>query len=73
MTPSSLPAGPAAVTTHHGPYENLTLAYNAVTDWLRQQDLEAAGPHWEIYYTNSAEQPDPATWRTDLAVPYQPS
>ncbi|MFI7545825.1 GyrI-like domain-containing protein [Actinoplanes sp. NPDC049599] len=71
VTSSSLPAGPAAVTTHHGSYEDLALAHDAVTDWLKLQGLEAAGTHWEIYYTNPAELPDPAAWRTDLVMPYR--
>src|SRR5512138_2276255 len=62
VTPSRLPGGPVAVTTHYGRYEDLALAYQAVTDWLKEQGFEAAGPHWEVYYSNPAAQPDPATW-----------
>ncbi|WP_127507743.1 GyrI-like domain-containing protein [Actinoplanes solisilvae] len=68
---SRLPGGPAAVTTHEGRYEDLALACQAVADWLKERDLEAAGPHWEVYYTNPAAQPDPATWSTDLVMPYR--
>lgn len=71
VTASRLPGGPAAVTTHHGRYEDLALAYQAVIDWLKEHGLETAGPHWEVYYTNPAAQPDPATWSTDLVVPYR--
>jgi effector-binding domain-containing protein len=68
---SRLPGGPAAVTTHYGRFEDLALAYQAVGDWLKERGLEGAGPHWEIYYTNPAAQPDTATWSTDLVWPYQ--
>lgn len=71
VTSSSLPAGPVAVTTHHGHYEELALAYKAVLAWLEAHGTEPAGPHWEIYYTDPQAEPDPARWRTDLVVPYQ--
>ena len=71
VLPSSLPGGPAARTTHHGPYEHLDIAYHAVTTWLADQGLQPAGPHWEIYHTDPRLEPDPTRWRTDLIIPYQ--
>jgi effector-binding domain-containing protein len=71
ITASRLPGGTAAVTTHFGRYEDLALAYQAVSDWFGERGLEAAGPHWEVYYTNPSAQPDTATWSTDLVWPYQ--
>ena len=71
VTASRLPGGPVAVTTHYGRYEDLALAHQAVTGWLKEHNLEPAGPHWEVYYTNPAAQPDPATWRTDVVTPYR--
>jgi effector-binding domain-containing protein len=68
---SRLPAGPAAVTTLEGRYEDLALACQAVSDWLKERGLEAAEPHWEVYYTNPAARPDAATWSTDLVMPYR--
>jgi effector-binding domain-containing protein len=71
VAPSMLPAGPAAVTTHVGPYEELEVAYRAVRDWLAGRGLTPAGPHWEVYLTDPNTEPDPAHWRTDLVVPYR--
>ena len=68
---SSLPGGPAAVTTHYGRYEDLTVAYEAVAGWLKEHGLEPAGPHWEVYYTDPQSEPDPTRWRTDLIAPYR--
>lgn len=73
VVPSSLSAGPAAVATHYGPYEQLGLAYDAVEVWLREHGLEPNGPHWEVYYTDPQEQPDPARWRTDVIAPFRVS
>jgi effector-binding domain-containing protein len=69
VVPSSLPGGPAAVTTHFGTYEGLEAAYEAVSTWLKEHGHEASGPHWEVYYTDPRTQPDRALWRTDLVTP----
>lgn len=71
VTPSSLPGGHAATTTHHGRYEGLPVAYEAITQWLKEHGYEPAGPHWEIYYTDPRVEPDPARWRTDVVAPYR--
>jgi effector-binding domain-containing protein len=72
VTPSMLPGGPAAITTHYGPHEDLGVACDAVTGWLKEHGYEADGPHWEVYYTDPQAEPDPARWRTDLVTPYRP-
>jgi effector-binding domain-containing protein len=68
---SRLPGGHAAVTTHAGAYEDLDKAYHAVEAWLEAHDRVGAGPHWEVYHTDPAAQPDPAAWRTDVVAPYR--
>ena len=70
---SRLPDGPAAVTTHIGRYEDLTVAFGAVLRWLDDHGLVPAGPHWEVYFTDPNAQPDPSRWRTDVVVPYRPA
>jgi effector-binding domain-containing protein len=71
VEPSRLPGGPAAVTTHIGRYEDLTLAYEAVHRWLGERGFSPAGPHWEVYFTDPNVEPDPSRWRTDVVVPYR--
>jgi effector-binding domain-containing protein len=73
VVPAVLPGGPAAVTTHHGPYEGLEAAYKAVHAWLADRGCEASGDHWEVYYSDPAREPDSARWRTDVVVPYHES
>jgi len=68
---STLPAGPAAVTTHYGRYEGLERAYDAVRAWLVEHGREPAGPHWEIYFTDPNSEPDSTRWRTDVVVPFR--
>jgi effector-binding domain-containing protein len=74
---SVLPGGRYASALHIGPYDGLIGAVDELLQWAQAQGLEwdkyAAedGEHWgcrlEIYLTNPAEQPDPATWETQLA------
>lgn len=71
VEPSALPGCRAAVTTHVGPYESLDRAYRAVTDWLADHAYHPVGPHWEVYHSNPATEPDPTTWRTDVIVPFR--
>lgn len=73
VAPSSLPGGPAATTTHHGRYEDLPAAYEAISRWFKDRGYEPAGPHWEVYCVDPRIEPDPTYWRTDLVAPYHVS
>jgi AraC family transcriptional regulator len=65
----TLPAGPAATTTHIGPYDKLPDAYAAIQQWMEGEGLIAAGAPWESYVTDPAEYPDPKDWKTDVFWP----
>ena len=67
---SSLPGGMVAVVIHIGPYDAMMPAYQAITDWLAERGARAEGPPWEVYHSDPDEQPDPATWRTEIHQPY---
>jgi effector-binding domain-containing protein len=65
-----LPAATVAHTLHVGPYDDLTIAYEAVQTWITEQGLEIAGPFLERYLT----EPDvpPEQCRTEIEVPVVP-
>jgi AraC family transcriptional regulator len=65
----TIPAGPAAVTVHYGPYDRLPDTYGAVDAWIREQGHAVAGPPWETYLTDPGERPDPETWETEIVQP----
>ena len=46
---AELPAGPAAVTTHRGPYGELGAAHQAVVRWCEAGGRELTGKRWEVY------------------------
>ncbi|HUB40069.1 MAG TPA: GyrI-like domain-containing protein [Streptosporangiaceae bacterium] len=77
VTAGVLPAGRYATSIHVGHYDGLIGAVDDLLRWAEGQGLEwdksdaEDGEHWgcrlEIYRTDPAEQPDPATWETQLA------
>jgi AraC family transcriptional regulator len=69
LRPGGLPGGRAAVLRHVGAYEELRAACERLRAWVREHGEEPAGPFWESYVTNPAEEPDPAKRVTDI---YQP-
>jgi effector-binding domain-containing protein len=70
VRPSSLPGGPAAVTSHFGPYDGMRPAYEAVIEWVGTAGGHCTGAPWEVYLSDPGENPDPSTWRTDVVQPY---
>jgi effector-binding domain-containing protein len=50
----TLPAGPAAVTRHVGPYEEAGLADLAVHAWIEEHGYEVAGALRERYLNDPA-------------------
>ena len=49
VVPSALPAGPAAMTVHRGPYARLDDANLAVRRWCATHERRPTGVRWEIY------------------------
>jgi effector-binding domain-containing protein len=70
VEPSELPAGPAAVTTHTGPYEAIAPAYEALIAWIRERGGEPVGDPWEVYL-NSPATVAPASLETEVVMPYR--
>jgi AraC family transcriptional regulator len=65
----ALPGGPAAFTTHAGPYDKLQDAYAALEEWMGSQGFSPAGAPWESYVTDPAQYPNPADWKTEVFWP----
>jgi effector-binding domain-containing protein len=66
-----LPGGSAAVTWHTGPYDRMGPAYEALAEWVERRGGVIETEAWEVYYSDPTEQPDPATWRTELIQPFR--
>lgn len=64
---STTPSGPAATTTHLGPYGRLHLAHDAILAWCRDHGQTLAGPSWEVYgHWKEEWNSDPSLIRTDV-------
>lgn len=73
VKPSALPAGPAAIAIHAGPYETLGGTYEALQRWLEASpDYSANGGPWELYLTDPSAEPDPGKWLTEVIFPLRP-
>lgn len=73
VEPSDLPAGPAAVTVHIGPYDTIEPAHAALRNWVREQHGEPVGDAWEVYSSDPDVDHDPASRRTEVVQPYRPT
>lgn len=73
-----LPAGRYAVLLHTGPYDELMAVTAGLLAWAEKKGLVwdkwpagSKGEAWrariETYFTDPAEEPDPAKWETELA------
>lgn len=64
---SATPAGEVVSITHFGPYHTLGRAHDAIQQWCTGQNLEFAGPSWEVYgHWQDDWNRDPARIRTDI-------
>jgi AraC family transcriptional regulator len=66
-----LPGGPAAVTIHAGPYDQLQAAYAALEEWIVKSGFRPMGAPWEVYLNDPADHPDPRDWKTEVCWPFQ--
>lgn len=66
-----LPGGKVAVAWHLGSYDGLSEAWEAFTEWMKEQDYEPAEMAWESYVVDSATEPDSSKWKTKLVWPIQ--
>jgi AraC-like DNA-binding protein len=65
----TLPGGPAAVTIHSGPYDQLHAAYPALEEWIAANGFHPAGAPWEAYLNDPADHPNPQDWKTEVCWP----
>ncbi|GAA0262234.1 hypothetical protein GCM10010492_74120 [Saccharothrix mutabilis subsp. mutabilis] len=73
VEPARLPAGPVARTYHHGPYDRIGAAYEALFAWIADHDRRQAGPPREVYLTGPDAVSDPEMYLTEVVVPLVPT
>ena len=68
----TLPGGPAAVTIHSGPYDQLQAAYAALEEWIAANGFHPTAAPWEAYLNDPADHPHPQDWKTEVCWPIGP-
>ena len=63
-----IPAGKYATCLHTGPYPDLGLAYEALTEWVKGEGYEVSGTAYE-FYLNDASVTPPQELKTLLLFP----
>lgn len=66
---TTLPGGKMVSTMHIGPYEKLNESWNALSDWMKKNSYNPAGPGREVYLHGPSQESDPAKFRTELLWP----
>jgi effector-binding domain-containing protein len=69
LRPGRLARGRAAVTQHHGPYDQLAPVYEDLRAWVASHGYLATGSPREVYLNDPAEAPGPADYLTEVVWP----
>ena len=64
-----IPAQHLAQGTLHGGYDGIGEVAEALGRWIGERGLQITGPMLNIYVAGPAENPDPATWITQVCLP----
>jgi effector-binding domain-containing protein len=69
IEPGQLPGGEAAVCLHIGAYDQVSAAYEALSEWMKRNERESSSAPWECYLS----MPDEVPPRTEVVFPLQPA
>jgi len=64
-----LPARQVAVLVHTGPHDDIDVSYATLGSHVAEHGVGTDGPVQEVYLVGPSDNPDPASWRTELAWP----
>ncbi|MFX1274598.1 MAG: GyrI-like domain-containing protein [Promethearchaeota archaeon] len=68
MKASRIQAGKYATCIHIGPYNEISLAYNALNEWMKNNGYEGIGRAIEIYLNDPSETPSEEL-KTEIQFP----
>lgn len=69
VRPTVIPAVELAVIEHHGPHDDVDLAYSALGEYATRHEVSVDGPLREYYHRFAWDTDQYAEWRTDLCWP----
>ena len=65
---SEIPGGKVATYLYTGPYSEMEPAYDALSQWMKDNGYEPTGVVYEMYLDDPAQTP-PQEWRTVIMFP----
>jgi DNA-binding transcriptional MerR regulator len=69
VAPVTLPAVELAVTVHRGAHDDIDVTYGRLGAWVVDHALAVDGPVEESYLVGPRDDPEPASWRTEIGWP----
>ncbi|ORA15554.1 MerR family transcriptional regulator [Mycobacterium asiaticum] len=69
VVPMTIPGAELAVVSHHGPHDDVDLAYSALGAYATRHEISIEGPLREYYDRFSWDTEDSAQWVTSLCWP----
>lgn len=69
VRPVHLPPAELAVVVHCGPHDDIDVTYGRLGAWVVEHALVVDGPVHETYLAGPRDDPDSATWRTEIGWP----
>lgn len=69
VRPLLVPAAELAVIHHHGPHDDVDLAYSALGDYATRHEISVDGPLREYYHRFYWDTEDSVEWETELCWP----
>lgn len=60
-----------AKLTHNGGYSTLDESYARLVKWIEENGYQTTGAPYELYTKTGYENPNPATWETDIYFPVE--
>ena len=64
-----LPPGKAVMASHFGHFSTVQKSYEAIEQYMKENNLEADGTPFELYITDPMKEPDQSKWETNIYFP----
>jgi effector-binding domain-containing protein len=61
--------GKAVCLKYYGPYDKLADGWNEMQSYVKENNLEASAPCFELYVTDPGSEEDSAKWLTEIYFP----
>lgn len=64
-----IPSGKAIMASHYGHFKTVKLTHDYVLNYMKENNLQPNGRHWDIYITNPLQEPNQSKWETQVYFP----